>query len=373
MKFSISRLHLLAGLNIASRAVSTKNPNPILTGIKLLLDDKGLTLTGSDSDITMFTTIPLEHLGENVMNVVEKGVVVLAAKYITEIVRKLEGDKISFELIDNSLVKINDSHSVFTLNCLKSEDYPAVDANVEGSVVKLKTEELRSMIEQTFFATSDKETRPILTGVNFRCEGDVLECVATDSYRLAKKTVKLSGKYNFNVTIPKKTMNEILKTIETETEVEIVVSERKVLFRFPFTQISTRVISGSYPDTSRLIPTTFENELTTLSQGFRAAADRASLITTDRNNIVKLSLSKEKVEIIAKNSEIGSVVESIENFNYQGNRLDISFSAKYLVDSIRAIGTEEVTLFLNGDMKPFIVRSKDDDSIIQLILPVRTY
>lgn len=373
MKFTISRLHLLNGLNIVSRAVSNKNPNPILTGIKFSLEDKGLTLTGSDSDITIFTTIPTEYMGENVMSVIEKGVAVLSSKYITEIIRKLEGDKISLELFDNTLVKINDAHSHFSLNCLKSEDYPSVEASAEGSVVKLKAEDLRTIIEQTIFATSDKETRPILTGVNFRCEGDVLECVATDSYRLAKKTIKLDQKYSFNVTVPKKTMNELLKTIETESEVELLISDRKVLFRFPLTQISTRVISGTYPDTSRLIPSSFENELTTLSQSFRAAADRASLLSVERNNIVKLALSKEKVEVIAKSHEIGSVVENIENFSYNGNRLDISFSARFLVDAIRAIGTEEVTIMLNGDMKPFIVRSKNDDTVVQLILPVRTY
>lgn len=373
MKFTISRLHLLAGLNIVSRAVSIKNPVPILTGIKFALTPEGLTLTGSDSDITMITKIPVEHMGEQVIQIVAPGITVVAAKFITDIVRKLESDKISIELVDNTVVKIQDTHSDFNLNSMKSEDYPAVDGATNGSVISLKSEELRTIIQQTVFASSDKETRPILTGVNFRCEGTVLECVGTDSYRLAKKTLTLPTSQSFNVTVPRKTLMELAKTLEGEESVDLVISERKVVFRFPFTQISTRVISGTYPETARLIPTTFENELTTLSQNIISAADRASVLSIERNSIVKLSLSKEKVELISKSHEVGSVVEKIDTFQYKGSRLDISCSAKFMIEAIRAIGTEEVTLLLNGDMKPIIIKNKSDDSVIQLILPVRTY
>ena len=139
------------------------------------------------------------------------------------------------------------------------------------------------------------------------------------------------------------------------------------------TIISTRVISGVYPDTAKLIPDSFENKLNTLTTEFISAIDRASLLSSDRNNIVKLSLNTDKVEISSRSQEIGSVVEKISNYEYEGNKLDISFSAQYIIDAIKAIGSNDVQLSLNGEMKPFVVKNKEDDSVIQLVLPVRTY
>jgi len=373
MKFVISRVHLLVALNIVTRAVSSKNPKMILTGIKFELNKNGMFLTGSDSDLSIVTKIPLEENNESVIVIFQPGVVVLSAKYITEIVRKLEGERLEFELVDNNVLKIKDQHSDFSLNCMDSNEYPILDLNANGSIVNLTAEQLRAVIQQTTFAATDKETRPILTGVNFRCDGNLLECVATDSYRLAKKEVHLNETSMFNVTIPAKTLNEILRILESEKTVELCISDKKAMFKFQKTLVSSRVISGNYPETSKLIPSTFEYQLKTLSQNFIAAIDRAALLSVDRSNVVKLTATTDKIEISSRSQEIGSVVESINTFRYQGNPLEISFTARYLMEAIRAIGTEEIVLLFNGDMKPFVVKHEADDSTIQLVLPVRTY
>ena len=145
------------------------------------------------------------------------------------------------------------------------------------------------------------------------------------------------------------------------------------MFKINNTIISTRVISGIYPDTSKLIPSSFDNKLSTLANEFVSAIDRASLLSNDRNNIVKLSLNTDKVEISSRSQEIGSVVEKIPNYGYEGGKLDISFSAQYISDAIKAIGSNDVEICLNGEMKPFVIKNKEDDSVIQLVLPVRTY
>lgn len=373
MKFAISRLHLLNGLNTAARAVSPKNPNPLLTGLRLALSDSGLSITGSDSDVTIVTTIPTMHLGENIIRASVEGTVLVSSKYITEVVRKLEGERLELELLDNSVLKISDASSDYNLNVMKWEDYPPVDQKVDGQVIELRTEDLRAIINQTVFAASQKDARPILTGVNFRCVDNKLDCVATDSYRLAKKTVTLSTSANFNVTLPAKSLSDVGKIIDGVESVEMGISDKKVVVRMPFTNISTRVLSGTYPDTSKLIPTSYENELNTLSQNLIAAVDRAALLSTERQNVVKLSLDKEKVEVSAKSHEIGSYLEHINHFSYKGSRLEVSFTANLLADAIRALGTEEVTVKLNGDMKPFVIVSREDETVVHLVLPVRTY
>lgn len=373
MKFTISRLNLMTNLSIVSRAVSNKNPNAILTGLKLELKEDGLYVTGSDNDITIVSFIPNELYGEKVIESHKLGLTVLSSRLFLEIIRKIDSEKISIELIDNSVVKIKGNNSDFSLNPMNSENYPVIEMNIEGQEIQISNDLLKQIIQQTSFACSDKETRPILTGVNFKMEGNQLECVATDSYRLARKVLQLKNNAHFNITIPSKNLNDVFHIIEDEESIKMKISDKKVVFQLKNTVVSTRIISGAYPDTARLVPTTFDNVLETISQSLISAIDRASLLSVERNNTVKLSLRPNSVEISSRNQEIGSVIENINQYKYEGNILDISFTSRYFIEAIRAIGTEEIVVLLNGDMKPIIIKNNDDDTIIQLILPVRTY
>lgn len=373
MRFIIARNKLLSALNIVSKAVTSRTPIAVLTGIKFELNDEGLTLIGSDTDLSISTFIKAEENNDKVITIFETGSCVLNAKYITEIIRKLDGERVEIELVDGNLVKIIDQKSNFSLNSINVNEFPFIDFNFDSNVIKLKGDLLKQVIAQTKFATSQKETRPILTGVNFKVDGNVLEAVATDTYRLAKKKIVIGDTAYFNVTIPARNLDEISKIVEGGEEIIINFFDKKVMFKINDTIISTRVISGVYPDTSKLIPDSFENKLNTLTNEFLSAIDRASLLSSDRNNIVKLSMNSDKVEISSRSQEIGSVVEKISNYEYEGNKLDISFSAQYITEAIKAIGSNDVELCLNGEMKPFIVKNKEDDSVLQLVLPVRTY
>lgn len=373
MRFIISRNNLMNALNIASKAVTNKTPIAVLTGIKFELTEKGLTLIGSDTDLSISTFIKADEGNEKNITIFETGSCVLNAKYVTEIIRKIEGDRVEIELVDGNLVKIVDQKSNFSLNSINVNEFPFIDFNFDNNIIKLKGDALKQVISQTKFATSQKETRPILTGVNFKVDGNVLEAVATDTYRLAKKKMIIGDTAYFNVTIPARNLDEIYKIIDGGEDVIINFFDKKVMFKVNNTIISTRVISGVYPDTTKLIPVSFENRLSTLSTEFLSAIDRASLLSSDRNNIVKLSLNQDKVEITSRSQEIGSVVEKIANYNYEGGKLDISFSAQYITDAIKSIGSNDVEICLNGEMKPFVIKNKEDDSILQLVLPVRTY
>jgi DNA polymerase-3 subunit beta len=373
LNFKISRLHLLKGLTVASRAISSKSPIPALSGLKFDLTKDGLTLIGTDGEITISTKIDANIGNENIITVIEEGSALLSARLVTEIIRKIESERIGIELIDSNLIRIYDNNSNFNLNGFKVEDYPNIDLNCDGSSISLSSDDLRTAIQQTAFAGSDKENRIILTGVNIKAYDSMLEFTATDSYRLASKKIKLKQLAEFNVTIPAKNLIEVSRLIENESRVTVNVSDRKIIFNLDNTIISSKLINGQYPDTSKLIPSSFESRFETLAGVLISAIDRASLLSVDRSNVVKLSLSSDKVEITSKSQEIGSVTEKIDSFKYEGPRLDISFTSKFVIEAIRAIGTEEVTILFNGDMKPFILKNNNDESVLQLILPVRTY
>lgn len=367
MNFTIKRLELLNALSKVSRAVSLKSPLPVLTGIKFELKDNCLILTGSDSDITIQTQIV-----DNIQ-IDEPGSIVLSSKYILEIIKKIESEDVHIYNVDGTLTRIEGSNSKFDLNGTSSIDYPRIDLNKTGVHFQINSYKLKQTIEQTSFATSDKETRPVLTGVNFKAKGGMLECIATDSYRLAKKILPIDSDVSFNIIIPKKSLTEISRIIEKDDDIDLYVSDRKVLFIINSILIQTRLIDGTYPDTNRLIPNEFDYSMSIDSMSLLGAVDRASLLSNEQSNIIKLSMDEEEVIISSYSQEIGSVEENLSKAFYKGNPLSISFSARYLNDAIKSINSQKIKVLFTGEMRPFIIKDFDRDDVIQLVLPVRTY
>ena len=369
MNLKIKRLTLLNELSKVTKAVSVRSPLPVLTGIKFDLLEDRLVLTGSDSDITIQTTI----YKDDDFTIVEPGSVVLSARYILEIVRKIDSEFIDIEIVDGLLTRIKGSNSEFNLNGTAATDYPNIDLSKKGTHFLINSLELKNIISQTKFAASDRENKPVLTGINFKAHDGILECVATDSYRLAKKTIDLQEEMSFNITIPKSSLDELSKIIESDETIEIYVSDRRVLFVYNHVLINTRLIDGSYPDTSRLIPNSNISTLTLDTTYLLSAIDRVSLISNEQNNIIKLDMNEEEMLLSSFMQEIGSVEENLVNAFYKGQPLSISFSCKYLSEAIKSFGPEKVEISFTGEMRPFIIQAMEHKEIVQLVLPVRTY
>ena len=367
MNFKIKRLELLNALTKVSRAVSIKSPLPVLTGIKFDLKEDELILTGSDSDITIQTSIQ-DHI-----DIIEPGSVVLSSKYILEIIKKIDSEDVHIFIVDGTLTRIEGANSRFDLNGTSYIDYPRIDLNKTGVNLQMKSIDLKEAIEQTSFATSEKETRPVLTGVNFKAKDHVLECIATDSYLLAKRILNIDYDISFNIIIPKKSLIEISRIIEKDELIDLYVSDRKVLFVFDHVLIQTRLIDGTFPDTSRLIPDSFDYSMSIDSTSLLNSIDRASLLTNEQTNIVKLTMNQDTVILSSFSQEIGSVEENLSRAFYKGEPLKISFSARYLTDAIKSINGQKVRVLFTGEMKPFIIKDFEREDIIQLVLPVRTY
>lgn len=367
MNFKIKRVELLNALTKVSRAVSIKSPLPVLTGIKFDLKEDELILTGSDSDITIQTSI------QDNIEIIEPGSVVLSSRYILEIIKKIDSEDVHIFIVDGTLTRIEGANSRFDLNGTSYIDYPRIDLNKTGVNLQMKSIDLKEAIEQTSFATSEKETRPVLTGVNFKAKNHVLECIATDSYRLAKRILNIDSDISFNIIIPKKSLIEISRIIEKDELIDLYVSDRKVLFILNNVLIQTRLIDGTFPDTGRLIPDHFDYSMSIDSTSLLNSIDRASLLTNEQTNIVKLTMNQDSVILSSFSQEIGSVEENLSKAFFKGEPLKISFSAKYLTDAIKSINGQKVRVLFTGEMKPFIIKDFEREDIIQLVLPVRTY
>lgn len=372
MHIKVSRVPFLNELNKVSRAVSAKTPLPTLTGIKIEARNNALFFTGSDSDISIHSSLE-NKFDEFVLDIVKEGSVVIGAKYILEIIRKIDASEITLETIDGSLIKISGISSEFKVNGMKSVDYPMIDFSKPDKTFFMDAELLKRTISQTIFATSDKETRPVLTGVNVKAEKNHIEFVATDSYRLAKKIIDNDETVSFSITIPAKSLLEVSRTIERDGKIEVAVSDKKAQFWIDNTVIQTRLIEGAYPETSRLIPVHFDYELVVDARDLLNAIDRASLMKSDGINVVRLSMNENRVELFSRSQEVGSVNEVLNEASFEGSPLDISFSGRYAMDAIKATNSSLIKVRFSGDMKPFVIQGIDADDMVQLILPVRTY
>lgn len=371
MFFKITKKEFLNGLTTASRAISNFSPLPCFSGIKIEALDDRLILTGSDSDISIQTTIFKND--ENQLMIHDMGSIVIESKYILEIVRKLETEIIEFEMIDGILTKISGSNSEFKLHGMNADDYPLIDFSQPMEVFTIEKDLLRKLIAQTSFAVSDKEIRPVLTGVNFSCENNLLHAVATDSYRLAKKTVSVKENVNFNITIPAKSLYEIYKVIDLDGQVTVAVNDKKAQFIVKDTIIQTRLIDGVYPETSRLIPLSFDYSLIIDTQELIGAIDRASFIKSEGISIIKFNLSEKECILSTNSMEVGSSKEVLSTASYEGDNLEISCNGKYVFDAIKVLDGELIKISFCGEMKPFIIQSIGDETVLQLVLPVRTY
>ncbi|MBY0006191.1 DNA polymerase III subunit beta [Priestia aryabhattai] len=378
MKFIIQKDYLVQSVQDVMKAVSSRTTIPILTGIKIVATEEGVTLTGSDSDISIESFIPNEEEGKEIVDIQKPGSVVLPARFFSEIVKKLPKDIVELDVQSHFLTIIRSGKAEFNLNGLDAEEYPHLPQIEENNMFRLPTDLLKNMIRQTVFAVSTSETRPILTGVNWKADGKELTCIATDSHRLAlrKATIETGNEATYNVVIPGKSLSEFSKILDDSHElVDIVITENQVLFKTKHLLFFSRLLDGNYPDTSRLIPADSKTDVILNVKEFLQSIDRASLLAREgRNNVVKLSTLDEGIVEISSNSpEIGKVIEEVQSQSISGEELKISFSAKYMLDALKALEGTDIKINFTGAMRPFVIRTLEDDSMLQLILPVRTY
>jgi DNA polymerase III subunit beta len=378
MKFIIQKDYLVQSVQDVMKAVSSRTTIPILTGIKIVATEEGVTLTGSDSDISIESFIPNEEEGKEIVDIQKPGSVVLPARFFSEIVKKLPKDIVELDVQSHFLTIIRSGKAEFNLNGLDAEEYPHLPQIEENNMFRLPTALLKNMIRQTVFAVSTSETRPILTGVNWKVDGKELTCIATDSHRLAlrKATIETGNEATYNVVIPGKSLSEFSKILDDSHElVDIVITENQVLFKTKHLLFFSRLLDGNYPDTSRLIPADSKTDVILNVKEFLQSIDRASLLAREgRNNVVKLSTLDEGIVEISSNSpEIGKVIEEVQSQSISGEELKISFSAKYMLDALKALEGTDIKINFTGAMRPFVIRTLEDDSMLQLILPVRTY
>ena len=376
INFSINKNLFLQALNTTKRAISLKNAIPILSTVKIDVTNEGITLIGSNGQISIenFISIKNENAG---LLVTSSGSILLEATFFINVVSSLPDVTLDFKEIEQKQIVLTSGKSEITLKGKDADQYPRIQEISASNPLMLETSVLKNIINETAFAASTQESRPILTGVHFvLTENKNLKTVATDSHRMSQKKIVLEKNGdNFDVVIPSRSLREFSAVFTDDIEtVEIYFTNNQLLFRSENISFYTRLLEGNYPDTDRLIPTEFTSIVTFDKNNLRYAMERARLLSNaTQNGTVKLEIINGVVGAHVNSPEVGRVNEEIDTESISGQDLTISFNPTYLIDSLKAINSEKVTISFISAVRPFtLIPSDDTENFIQLITPVRT-
>lgn len=369
MKLTIERAALLKSLGHVQSVVERRNTIPILSNVRMEAVDDRLTLNATDMD--------LDIVGAAEAEVEETGQTTAPAHTLYDIVRKLpEGSQVELE-DDGGRLTLRSGRSRFTLTCLPVEDFPVMAGGDMSHSFVLAAGELTGLIDRTRFAISTEETRYYLNGIYLheatRDGVDVMRCVATDGHRLASVEVPLpAGAAGMpGVIIPRKTVTELRKLIEDGAdEVTIELSDTKIRFSSGETTLTSKLIDGTFPDYQRVIPTDNDKNMEVNSKAFAEAVDRVAAISSEKSRAVKLSLSDGSLVLSANSPESGSATEELE-VSYSGEKLEIGFNSRYLLDITQQIGGDNAQLTMADAASPTILREAGDASALYVLMPMR--
>lgn len=372
MKMIIDKNVLLNSLNSVSKALSTRNIIPVLNGIKFELTKEGLYLTATDNDITIQSFIDKK----DIVSIDEIGTTIIYGKSLLEIIRRLPNGNIVIENFENNEVSFKTDNSIYSFNCFMVEDFPNINLDEAKNPIAISSMKFKEIINKTSFACSLQESRPLLTGVNIKIQGDIFDCTATDSYRLSKVSYKLDNicEENVNIVIPARNINELVKTIDDDSDMKIHVFPNKVIFRFDNLVFQSSLLNGTYPNTDNSIAKEFKYIIKANLKDFYSTLDRASLLTQSKDkNIIDMEINENTLVIKASSLEMGKVEEKLNVENETNNNIKISFSAKYMMEALKSFSTETVDIHFVGEIKPILIKSSEDTTLTQLVLPIRTY
>ncbi len=376
INFSINKNLFLQALNTTKRAISHKNAIPILSTVKIDVSNEGITLIGSNGQISIenFISIKNENAGLLINSL---GSILLEANFFINVVSSMPDITLDFKEIEQKQVVLTSGKSEITLKGKDADQYPRIQEVPTTNPLLLETKLLKNLINETAFAASLQESRPILTGVHFvLTDHKHLKTVATDSHRLSQKKITLEKNGdNFDVVIPSRSLREFTAVFSDEIEtVEVFFANHQILFRSENISFYTRLLEGNYPDTDRLIPTDFSTVVTFETSSLRATMERSRLLSNaTQNGTVKLEITGGVVSAHVNSPEVGRVNEEIDVENVSGEDLNISFNPTYLIEALKAVDSEKVTISFISAVRPFtLIPSEKEEDFIQLITPVRT-
>lgn len=365
MRFNCPTNELLQGLNIATRALSTRSTQPIYEGVQMRTTDEGLRLTCSDGSISIVTVIPAE--------IAEEGAVVLPGRLLHEVIRKMPDGELSVQMNANMAVTLKCMGSRTTISGQSADHYPELPLVSADESFILPQVMLRNMIQQTSFAISSDESRMVLTGSLLELMHGEVRMVALDGFRLGMRLERISGSApELSAIIPGKTLSEIAKIMsDDENQMAIIlIGGSQMMITMGQTQFYSTLIEGEFIKYRQILPSDFKTRVKASREALSMCVERASLMAREgKNNLIRMKFEDGSI-IITANSESGDAYEEMDA-EIEGEELSIAFNVKYISDVMKALSDEEIYLCFNSSVSPCLIKPVEGDAFLYLVLPVR--
>jgi DNA polymerase-3 subunit beta len=367
MEFRIAADELKKALSRAQGVVERKTTMPILANVLVNAGKGGVTVTAFDLDIGVVSEHPAE--------VVKPGAVTINAKYIFDIVQNLPEQQVTIKKLPNNYAEISSGSAHFKIVGMAPEEYPKLPKEENAPLVKVNGGTMLEMIRKTSFAISTDETRYILNGVYFEPkEGGKVRMVATDGHRLSLIEREMEGEFKLKagVIIPRKGLLELKRLLDEapDAECHLGFAESSALFKKPGLTMVMRLIDGQFPEYQRVIPKEGERKLNVPKVRLMEGLKRIALLSADKSNAVKVSLSENLLRITSHNPDLGEAKDDVE-VAYKGPEMTIGFNARYLLDVLGALDTDEVSLELGDEHSPGVLHAPGDRSFTAVVMPMR--
>jgi DNA polymerase III subunit beta len=366
MNLTITKDHLIAGLQAVQNVVSTRTTLPILSNVLIRAEGSQVEFTATDLDVTVACKV------EGKVN--KPGAITLPVKKLFGIVRELSGE-IEIEVDEKNLASIRSGSSFFKIHGLGADEFPPMPQFKDEKKVVQPQENIRVMIKKTSFAVSTDESRYVLNGIFINLKEGKMTLVATDGRRLAlvDEEVEIAEKVSGEFIVPAKAINELNRLLQDKGEVEIKFGENQASFTLKSegglsVLLITKLIEGNYPNYRQVIPGEAKERIALGREEFLQALRRAEIMTSEKANSVKLAFGKNLLTITANSPEVGEARETIA-INYKGKELAIAFNPRYLIDPLNALTEDEIFIELIDELSPGVI--KINGPFLYVVMPMR--
>ncbi len=362
MHIQCTKEDLLNAVILVEKAVATQNTIPVLTGIQLTAKNDVLTLTSTNLELSIQT-----HISTHVTTA---GQTVIDGRLFSSIIRKLPNEPIIIEFT-NKLV-ITAGTVEFSLNTLADDEFPDFPIPVD-EMFSIPAHKILHMIKNTLYACGKDDKRPYINGVLMELTNNNLKLITTDINRLSYYATTLTDTFedNYKLLVPAKTITELQKSLpHDESEVKVFYFNKQVLFAFGNTILATRLIESEFPNYQHLFPKNQPMQFISKRQILLSAVDRASLLDSDGTQIVIFSITDGVLEIKTPTTEIGQIIEQI-NVEHTGENGQVAFSARYILDMLKASDADQISLEFNQELRPSLLKPLNNQEHQYILMPIR--
>lgn len=367
MKLTCAQADLERAVNIVSKAITPNTTLPVLNNILLKAEANKLHFSATNLEVSIQYFIPAEVKSE--------GSITIPAKLLSSYVNLMKDEKIELEVVGGDSVQIKSPSSQTKIKGINATEFPVIPKVEKENTFKVDRKILETAIAQTAFAASTNTSRPVLSGVLFDVNKEELKVVATDSYRLAEKTIILKEKTNLDIEciVPARTIMELGKILSRaeEEDVELSVSKNQVLFVVGDVQLMSRLIEGKFPPYEKVIPKETKTKLEVLDDALANVVRRVSLFARENNNSIKITATNDgKLTVATDETRVGEEKAELD-VKIQGENNKISLNAQYLLDVLNFIQSENILIEIDDKLSPAVVRPLKEKDYVYIIMPLK--